>query len=669
MLQQGITRFRLPILLGVHTVVFAVSLWAAFVVRFDLMVPASQLETLRTMLVPVVLTKLAVFGAFRLYGGWWRYVALNDLLRMATAAAAATVLLATGIFLLQVSGIPRSILLIDLVLTVALLSFIRVTIRLVRERVLEPAGDSRGPTVQTLIAGTGPTAEALLRELARHPRHGYVPVGLLDQSARNVGTSVSGVRIVGGLEDLPDAVRTTGAEQVLIALEEGSGELVRRIVALCASADVRYRVLPTTEALLNGQVSISQLREVNLQDLLGRPPVRLDNEPIARMITGRTVLVTGAGGSIGSELCRQVARFGPAELVLLEQAENPVFHLERELVQTFPDITLVPVIADVYDAPRMERVFARHRPSIVLHAAAHKHVPLMERNPGEAIKNNIIGTLNVIRASQTAEAEVCVLISTDKAVRPTSVMGASKRVSEMLMQSLAPRSTTRLTAVRFGNVLGSNGSVIPIFTEQIRNGGPVTVTHPDMRRYFMTIPEASQLVLQAASLSQGGEIYVLDMGEPVHIVDVARDLIRLSGLEPDVDIPITFTGIRPGEKLFEELATEGEETERTAHDRIFRSVIAPPDADVLLTAADRLHGLSATDAPASHVRKGIFDLLNALEEGSSVREVQNVADNIIRFPPDSPPQVDVHTSAPDDPSSAPAPAPADGARASGVRGG
>lgn len=643
MLQKGITRYRLPVLIAVHAAVFAAALVGAFLVRFDLAIPEAQRALLALVIGPVVVIKLLVFGAFRLYAGWWRYVSLDDVLRMAGAAAVASLVLTAAVFLAGLRGIPRSILLIDLVLTVALLSTLRVAIRLLRERVLQsPANGGRAERTPALVVGTGPSAEALIRELARQSRHGYQVIGLLDTVPTTRGTAVSGVTILGGIEDLPEVVATTGAQQVLIALEEADGDSVRRIVSLCASADVRHRVLPTTDALLSGQVSVSQLRDVNLQDLLGRPPVRLDSDPIARMVTGRTVLVTGAGGSIGSELCRQIARFGPSEVILLEQAENPVFHLERELQQTTPDITLRPVIADVYDGERMERVFAEHRPAIVLHAAAHKHVPLMERNPGEAIKNNIIGTLNVIRASQDCGADVCVLISTDKAVRPTSVMGASKRVAEMLMQSLAPRSRTRLTAVRFGNVLGSNGSVIPIFTEQIRNGGPVTVTHPDMRRYFMTIPEASQLVLQAASLSEGGEIFVLDMGEPVHIVDIARDLIRLSGLEPGADIHIEFTGIRPGEKLFEELATDAEETARTAHNRIFRSVISPPDPDVLLTAADRLETLGRSDAPAAHVRRGLFELLAALEAGSSLREVEGLADNVIRLNPELAPHAQPH---------------------------
>ncbi len=600
--------------------IFAIAYVLAFQVRFDFQTNAAYTQLMWTTMPVFIGAHLACFLLFHELSGWWRYVSLNDMLRVARATVLGTLLsllVVVGLGLITATPpFPRSIFLTFPILTISLIGGLRIAIRLFREHSTAYAQDtSRTPPVRTLIVGTGPTAEALAREISRRHDLDANVVGFISEDERVIGTRIQGIPIFGCVNEIPKIAEKTKASMVAVAPEGISSDTMRKIVRLCTANDLKHRMLPDTAALLSGQIALSALREVDLRDLLGRPPVKLANQEIAKHLNTQVVLITGAGGSIGSELCRQVARFGPSKLVLLEQAENPLFYLERELREFFPSVELHPIIADIYDAERMEQLMKIYKPSMVLHAAAHKHVPLMEANPSEAIKNNTIGTLNVIRAAQQAGVGTCVMISTDKAVNPTSVMGASKRVAEMLMQALASKSQTRLAAVRFGNVLGSNGSVIPIFKKQIANGGPVTVTHPEMRRFFMTIPEATQLVLQAATYAGAGDIFVLDMGEPVYIVDVARDLIRLSGLEPDVDIAIQYVGMRPGEKLFEELSTEAEVTSATAHERIFKCHTTAREPLDILNAAASLEKTARSGVAPVHIRKALFDLLNDIDGG------------------------------------------------------
>ncbi|MCB9506986.1 MAG: polysaccharide biosynthesis protein [Myxococcales bacterium] len=626
-----VARFRRLLIVLAHIVAFATALVLAFLLRLDFSLSEVNRGVLMSTLPLFVLVKTLVFGSFRQYSGWWRFVTLSDLLSSARATLVSAFVLASLVFGLQLHGFPRSVLVLDAILTVGILSTIRVAIRLGRERFVgRSEGDPR-LVKRTLVVGTGLTAESLIREAARSFRLNMRVVGIVATEAHMVGSRIGGAPVVGVVSDLASLISALEVGQVVSALDSGNGDAVRDVDSQCRSADVPHRVVPPATALIDGSVAIAKMRDVSLQDLLGRPPVRLDSTQIARIINGETVLVTGAGGSIGSEICRQVARFGPSTLVMLEQAENPLFALERELQAEYPEVRLEPLIADVFDGERMQWAMGHFQPRVVLHAAAHKHVPLMELNPSEAIKNNVIGTLNVVRACQEAQVDVFVLISTDKAVNPTSVMGASKRIAEMVVQGLAPGSQTKLAAVRFGNVLGSNGSVIPIFKQQIAAGGPVTVTHPEMRRYFMTIPEATQLVLQAATYAapDAGDVFVLDMGEPVAIVDLARDLIRLSGLEPGRDVQIAFTGIRPGEKLFEELATDQESTDTTAHDRIFRSKIAPPDSETVLWAAQRLLDLARQCFPPAQMRRAIFDVLDVLERRGSRDQIDTAANAVV----------------------------------------
>jgi FlaA1/EpsC-like NDP-sugar epimerase len=440
---------------------------------------------------------------------------------------------------------------------------------------------TKGESKRLLIVGAGDAGEMLLREMQKSYASRYNPVAFADDDERKFGQRLHGVPVMGPLSIVQKIVEQHQVQEIVIAIPTATGKEMRRILELCKPTGLPIRTIPGISQVIDGQVTLNQLRDVDIEDLLGRDPVTLDQRALSELLGGKTVLVTGAGGSIGSELCRQIARFKPQKLLLVERAEPALFEVHRELLEKIHDVTFVPAIADICDEKRMTQLFAEHRPQVVLHAAAHKHVPMMELNPGESVKNNVGGTKVVADLAHANGVDAFVMISTDKAVNPTSVMGATKRVAEIYVQALSQRSKTRFTAVRFGNVLGSAGSVLPIFRQQIAKGGPVTVTHPEMRRYFMTIPEASQLVLQAGAMGRGGEIFVLDMGEPVKIADLARDLITLTGLKPDVDIEVQFTGMRPGEKLFEELSTRDENADKTLHPKIFVGRLSPRPHDAV----------------------------------------------------------------------------------------
>jgi FlaA1/EpsC-like NDP-sugar epimerase len=426
--------------------------------------------------------------------------------------------------------------------------------------------------------GAGRAGVLAAREILGREDSGLDVRGFIDDDPLKQNSVILGLRVLGATADLKGLVKHLAIDEVVITIAQAPRREIRRIVGICEAIPVRVRIMPGIWEILQGNVKVSSIRDVEIEDLLGRDPVRLDEELLRAFLSGRRVLVTGAGGSIGSELCRQVARLGPSKLLLVERAEFVLFDIHREIQRLWPAVKVVPLVGDVGDELRMRAIFEAYRPEVVLHAAAHKHVPLMEENPTEAIRNNTLATRKIGKIAGECGAEVFVLISTDKAVRPTSVMGASKRLAELVVQDLDGRHATRFLAVRFGNVLGSTGSVIPIFREQIRAGGPVTVTHPEMVRFFMTIPEASQLVLQAGAMGKGGEIFILDMGEPVKIVDLARDMISLSGLRPGEDIEIVFTGTRPGEKLYEEVSTTGENVARTGHPKIFIGTIRPVES-------------------------------------------------------------------------------------------
>jgi FlaA1/EpsC-like NDP-sugar epimerase len=526
----------------------------------------------------LVPAKVLVFHLFKLDRGWWRYVSIRDLARLASANAVGTVL--GGFFLLWFAprGFPRSIYFLDFLLCFGLTAGARLAVRLVFEFSLSPNLSIRK---RTLIYGAGDAGVTLLREINHNPALRYEVIGFIDDDPAKPSNFIHRVKVFGRGAALPAVVASESIEMVLIALPSATGAQMTAVLRHCQDAGVSYRTVPGLAEVIEGNGLATQIREVAVEDLLGRNPVHLEEDQIRGTLEGKVVLVTGAAGSIGSELCRQIARFRPAGIVGFEIAESPLFEIDREMRQTFPKTSFYPEIGSVQNRTRLDEVLRQYSPSVVYHAAAYKHVPLMEAHVFEAIENNVFGTHNVAMAAAEHGVEDFVMISSDKAVRPTNIMGATKRVAELLLLALQ-NGRTKYVAVRFGNVLGSNGSVIPIFKKQIASGGPVTVTHPEMRRFFMTIPEACQLVLQAAVIGEGGQICVLDMGEPVKIVDLARDLILLSGLKPEQDIKIEFTGMRPGEKLYEELSTMLENTAPTAHEKIRIFVgNGMPDGDML----------------------------------------------------------------------------------------
>jgi FlaA1/EpsC-like NDP-sugar epimerase len=503
-----------------------------------------------------------------LYRGLWRFASLPDLGNIARAGVAGSLLIALGLFLFnRLEGVPRSVLLMYPAALVLLLGAPRLIYRYWKDSRLD--FQRRTPSQRVLVLGAGRAGEALVRDLRRESR--YRAVGFLDDNRALRGAKVHGVPVLGALGDLQRVARETAAEMVLIAMPSANNTQMQRVVEACEECGLPFRTVPRLQDVVEGRSGFNELKEVAIEDLLGRDPVALDWTAIRTGLAGKRVLITGGGGSIGAELCRQVARLGVQSLTILELGEYNLYRIEQELRREFSELLLNPVLGDCGDAATCERVLALHRPQVVFHAAAYKHVPMLEGQVREAFRNNVLGTQTVAIAADRHRAESFVLISSDKAVNPTNVMGATKRVAELFCQNFAARSSTRFITVRFGNVLDSAGSVVPLFREQIRQGGPVTVTHPEIVRYFMTIPEACQLILQAVVLGQGGEIFALDMGEPVSIRYLAEQMIRLAGQQPERDIQIVYTGLRPGEKLFEELFHEHEENQGTAHRKIFLS--------------------------------------------------------------------------------------------------
>ncbi len=560
----------------------------------------------------MLVVKLSVFGLFKQYRGWWRYVGISDLIGIVHASLTSTLIIVAIWFIVSntnfaVTYLPpgmvepaEGVCMADLFATVLLLAGLRMIIRLYYEasRTVEV-----GRLRRFLIVGAGNAGEALLREIHRMPVVQYEVIGLIDDDPAKQGTHIHGISVLGTVEQLPEICKDHNIEEIAIAMPSASHKQLRRVIQVCEGTKIRFRTVPHITDIASGKFRVSQIRAIDINDLLGRETVQLELDSIEAYAKDKTILVTGAGGSIGSELCRQLCNFNPNLLLLVEQAENPLFYIERELRRSFPAVGLETLICNITDKNSMEQIFANYRPQVVIHAAAHKHVPLLELNAGQAVRNNIIGTQIVADAADKFGTTNFVMISTDKAVNPTSIMGSSKRIAEMYIQDLSRTSKTHFVTVRFGNVLGSEGSVVPIFKKQIAEGGPVTVTDPQMKRYFMTIPEASQLVIQAAAMGKGGEIFVLDMGEPVKIVDLARELITLSGFRPGEDIEIDFTGPRPGEKLFEELSIEGEDMQRTRHPKISIWKNIPMERDKLRAGIKELVTIAQTQNREQIVQK------------------------------------------------------------------
>ena len=538
----------------------------SFLFRFDFHLPPDLRPLYWEGLCVVLLIKPLIFCCSGLYRSLWQYASLHDAVNIFRVVSIASLIATFAIALARhFTPFPRSIIAMDWILLMFLVAASRVGLRAYRE-VTRPSRDDRKR--RALMVGAGEAGSLLLKEIRRQAGSTFDVVCIVDDDAAKKGMKLNGIPVLGTQEDLPSLVSEHDIEEIIIAIPSARGKTLRAIVDNCKKTGVRFRTVPTIGDIMDGKVSVSQIRDVEIHDLLGREPVVIDEAGIFGYLTTRTVLVSGAAGSIGSEICRQVSRFRPGKLILLDSAETPLFYIARELNERFPDLEIIPLMSDIRNRDKIDTVFDEFRPDVVFHAAAYKHVAMMEEHPAEAVTNNVGGTRIMADAAHRTGVRNFVLISTDKAVNPTSVMGATKRVAEIYVQALAARSPTRFTTVRFGNVLGSNGSVIPLFMEQIEKGGPVTVTDPDVVRYFMTIPEATRLVLQAGCLGRGGEVLVLDMGEPVRIRDLAEELIRLSGFTPYDDIDIVYTGLRPGEKLYEELLIDGEGIMLTSHEKI-----------------------------------------------------------------------------------------------------
>ncbi len=550
-----------------------VSVLGSYIIRLELinMFP-TYVQSLLWMLGVVVVVRPLVYYFFGIYLRLWRYASIRELLLILSAVTTASVIISgimLGLFLSNVfPGFPRSVLIIDWLLSIMFAGGLRFIFRLMAEN---PSLAAKGNLIRSrrnklvLVIGAGDAGAMVVRELQKNPQLSMKPIGFLDDDPAKKDSKIHGVPVLASLEQIGHILELQNVDEVIIAIPSAAGKIVRKVTEVCRRKGVAFRTMPGLYELLGGDVSVRRLREVDIFDLLRREPVRMDTEALGESLENRVVMVTGAGGSIGSELCRQIARLSPAKLLMLGHGENSIFSALLSLKERFPMLEIVPLIADVRDVPRLSVIFDRWAPEVIFHTAAHKHVPLMESNVEEAVTNNILGTQNIVKTALEHDIARLVMISTDKAIRPVSVMGATKRIAEMLVLDAARRFECAFTVVRFGNVLGSRGSVVPRFKRQIAAGGPVTVTHPEMKRYFMTIPEAVHLVLQASSMSKGGENYILDMGEPVKILDLAEDLIRLSGLEPGKDIEIVFSGIRPGEKLSEDLWDKGFAYSPTSH--------------------------------------------------------------------------------------------------------
>ncbi len=554
------------------------------------------------------------FYLFSMYRRMWVYASIRELRLVAVGVTASSIVVAAMLVILASQklfiGFPRSVLIIDWLLSIIFIGGIRFLLRLIAENVKSfnsPSGNDI--TKRVLIMGAGDAGALVVRELQKNPDLNLIPVGFLDDNPAKMGQQIHGVQVLGNVNDISKIVESKHVDEVIIAIPSAAGKVIRTIADICRLKGIPFRTMPGIYELIGGKVSINRLREVDITDLLRRQPTHMKEELVGNILTGKMVMVTGAGGSIGRELCRQISRWNPAGLILLGHGENSIFETLLEIQESFPSIPLTPVIVDVRDIHRLRIIFEKHKPEVVFHAAAHKHVPLMEMNIDEAVNNNVLGTRNVVQICEKLGIDKLIMISTDKAIRPANIMGATKRFSEMIVLDAAKRSRHAYSVVRFGNVLGSRGSVVPLFKHQIARGGPVTITHPDMKRYFMTIPEAVYLVLQAAAMGNGGETFVLNMGQQVRILDLAEDLIRLSGLEPGKDIEIAYTGIRPGEKLSEDLWEEGKQFTPTQHPEIFKL-----EDNTNLTGAE--------------LKKTIDHLLLLSEQGDSTGIVQLADESI-----------------------------------------
>lgn len=564
-------RIRVLFLVFLDFVLINASLILAYLLRLDsIFINPRYTKFVNEIPQLIIITscvKLITYIIFKLYSSLWKYAGVYELSKVVLASLVSNTFMLGYVFLTQ-TPIPRSIFIIAFFIDCFFIGGIRFSYRIFR-RVVRGEVLIMKSGKRVMLIGAGDAGAALINEYHMHPELKCTPVAIIDDSRGKLNKKLSGVPVLGTREDIVKIAVDKLIDEIVITIPSAPPKTINELFTICSNTKCKVKILPSLSQLIDETVSVQKIRDVNIEDLLGRDPVQLDNNEIGNLINGQVVMVTGGGGSIGSELCRQIAGFSPKRLIILDNYENNAYDIQNELLVKYPKLNLSTIIASVREKGRLDNIFRTHRPDIIFHAAAHKHVPLMEANPTEAIKNNVFGTLNVAECADKYSAKKFVMISTDKAVNPTNIMGATKRIAEMIIQAFSKQSKTDFVAVRFGNVLGSNGSVIPLFKKQIEQGGPVTVTDPEIIRYFMTIPEAVQLVLQAGAMAEGGEIFVLDMGEPVKIYDLAKNLIKLSGFEPDVDIKIEFTGLRPGEKLYEELLLAEEGVQATKNNKIY----------------------------------------------------------------------------------------------------
>ncbi len=629
-----VTTTRTRVLVAADLIVSLSASILAFLARFEQWpLPGPYAELLSGYAFAACVVRIVVFYLTGAYSQAWRYASVREAVLLVYTGFFTTVLtVAGGRAFASAAGtaVPWSILLLDATLFMSGAVGVRLLARVRRQSAFgraKPAREGRS----SLIVGAGAAGQLVAREMLDSDRTGMVPFGFLDDDVSLHGKRILGLPVLGHTSDMVEIAKAASLDLVVIATPSAPGSFIRKIVQLAREAGVEARTVPGLDDLLSGRVSIAALRQVQIGDLLRREPVEVDLQGLKSMAAGRTILITGAGGSIGSELCRQISTLNPGHIILLGHGENSIFEIHAELRERFPDVRTVPIIADVKDAERIHRVFQDWRPFAVFHAAAHKHVPLMEDNVIEAVLNNVVGTRNVVTSALDAGVQHFVLVSTDKAVRPANIMGATKRVAEMIVCHAAHTHQTNFMSVRFGNVLGSRGSVVPTFMRQIRNGGPITLTHPDMRRFFMTIPEATRLVLQAGAIGTGGEVFCLDMGEPVRIYDLALDLIRLSGLTEGEDIEIVFNGVRPGEKLYEELFFSGDEVLKTSHPKIMKARYDAPDLRVYMQIVQLIES-AMRNASDSYLRRSLEEIVPDFESPSRVMRTTPTSEVIERTP-------------------------------------
>jgi FlaA1/EpsC-like NDP-sugar epimerase len=604
-----INKFRRPMVIMLNIGFIVLAYIAAFYIRFEFHINDSYYQLILKTIPLIIIIKLLFFNLFDLNSGLWRYVSIRDLRDIVVANILSTVtfFLFVIIFRHTLLGYPRSVFIIDFMICTILIGGIRFFTRLIREKYQDD--DISVKKRNAIIVGAGQAGIAVLRECQNNPSAGLNVLGFIDDDTAKKGRSILSVKILGGRKSIPDIVFKYDIEEIILAIPSEKGEVIREILSFCEMTNAKIKIAPRLDKIISGHLQVKP-REVKPDDLLGRESVKIDEKEISACIKNKRILITGGGGSIGSELARQIVRFSPGMIILLDNHENYLYYLGVEFLTKYPELKYKTIISDIKDIGALKHIFSEYKPQVIFHAAAHKHVPLMEENAPAAVKNNIIGTRNVIYAAHHYKAERFVLISTDKAVNPTNVMGATKRIAEMILQAKAKVSRTKFMAVRFGNVLGSTGSVIPLFKKQIDDGGPITVTHPEVKRYFMSIPEAAQLVLQAGTMGRGGEIFILDMGEQIKIVDIAKNLIALSGLKLGEDIEMKFTGLRRGEKLYEEILLDKEQDKVTKHNKIF---ISHPEEFNL-----------------AKIRKEIKQLeqfANRMDEGNIIQELQRMVPN------------------------------------------